>query len=1212
MKNFYLKLTLLLMIAITSTSAAWAGGTWYSTNMWQVWGWKTGYANDGWVKTGLGSGDDFDIGVITASSDNYTFKGLGVNTGGSGVKWVGAQVWYPDGTNGWITIGSDGGTSGDKYWEYKTLWDYSINKSADPGDYCFSIHFYMNDGGSNYNENERKIKWTIPGFKTDNPTSFSFGSNSPVDLESVAKIGVVHYGDYPTLGGCVLSGTDAGDFEVIDIDYSGVTVVFTPSSVGAKSATLTITDTYSKTWTVTLSGTGAANTTTTRLYFNNYNYNSDWITDGALPRFTCEYTTGIYTRYPMTKCENSTYNWYADVEIKGATVNVDRYNPSSPYNTWNTVSMSGLNASNPYAVLDNYSDGTYYGFATNHPYNDVSGGNIYYDNSKSGLTNTLYVVIGHDYKMSKGGIEDEYSKAHALGYISNTKLYYLSLSDTWHDADYYAFIGASSAPSAGEWGSNDLSSKASSSSYTGIYRDIMDLESGSSYLGYAATKTGGALSITKSPTLNTTQTFNYALSTDGGSTYPALTSGPNTPGQLEMTAYEFTSAACTAVTAKDDEELILSANSTTYTSSLDNVAYTGTTTLEASELRDGYTFVGWYNGSTQRASSTSFTYYPQGDSTFTARYKAHRYTIAFNRNDDQYSGTVASGTMTSISNVVYDQNQTLTANAFKREGYTFAGWATSPTGAVVHADKASVKNLTTSDGATVTLYAKWTDTHEYYYKGASASGWATAANWTRNAVPGSSDDVIILTELNAPSGTTTVNSVRIATSGTYTPVGGDGITANGSLTIPGGAALKVVTSVANCTISANAPTSGTSTTSSTLEIAAGGALAWGTSGSPGNATVGFYTVSGGVPGSQDAVNDYFGIPFTSLNSDAYYNAWVFAVSGTTWGEVHGASLSPWTGYNIIEMKEKSGDTGGSYSLTGTLVSSGASVGSGVTAGTETLYANSWVAPIEISKMSITGTATVYLFTPASFNEIEDEEDPMGNYATYPVNSSSGSYIPSMKSFSVVSSTVSVDYATAVYGQVGGAYSAPRRARYTDYRQAIWDTQDSLFVTVKSASGWGDVLKMFIHEDFSQEYENGWDGPKMEGMWEAPKLYALNNEGEMAVSCVPTAENSVIAFHAGTASNEYTFTFKYSGEDELVLKDTKTGIETPIVDGETYEFTSNKGDDDMRFVIKKAPTVVTGVDEIGDNVSGVQKFMHSGTMYIVRDGRIYSVEGALVK
>ena len=48
----------------------------------------------------------------------------------------------------------------------------------------------------------------------------------------------------------------------------------------------------------------------------------------------------------------------------------------------------------------------------------------------------------------------------------------------------------------------------------------------------------------------------------------------------------------------------------------------------------------------------------------------------------------------------------LTANAFKRTGYTFQGWATSTDGEVEYSDKQSVVNLTTS-GSTVNLFAIW-------------------------------------------------------------------------------------------------------------------------------------------------------------------------------------------------------------------------------------------------------------------------------------------------------------------------------------------------------------------------------------------------------------------------------------------------------------------------------------------------------------------------
>ncbi len=95
-----------------------------------------------------------------------------------------------------------------------------------------------------------------------------------------------------------------------------------------------------------------------------------------------------------------------------------------------------------------------------------------------------------------------------------------------------------------------------------------------------------------------------------------------------------------------------------------------------------------------------------GATTLYAHYEANTYTIAFDPNDANYVGE-ATGTTASIA-ATYGVSYLLTANGFTREGYTFAGWATLPTGAKVYNDGQSVSNLTSTNGATVTLYAKWT------------------------------------------------------------------------------------------------------------------------------------------------------------------------------------------------------------------------------------------------------------------------------------------------------------------------------------------------------------------------------------------------------------------------------------------------------------------------------------------------------------------------
>ena len=110
-----------------------------------------------------------------------------------------------------------------------------------------------------------------------------------------------------------------------------------------------------------------------------------------------------------------------------------------------------------------------------------------------------------------------------------------------------------------------------------------------------------------------------------------------------------------------------------------------------------------YNGSVYPTCTYNVTcntgYTVKNNKTATPSCTACTYSVKYNANG-------GSGTMSNSSHT-YDTAKALTANAFTRSGYVFLGWSTSATGSVVHADKASVKNLTTTCGGTVTLYAIW-------------------------------------------------------------------------------------------------------------------------------------------------------------------------------------------------------------------------------------------------------------------------------------------------------------------------------------------------------------------------------------------------------------------------------------------------------------------------------------------------------------------------
>ncbi|MGW4048933.1 InlB B-repeat-containing protein [Streptomyces sp. NPDC004721] len=116
----------------------------------------------------------------------------------------------------------------------------------------------------------------------------------------------------------------------------------------------------------------------------------------------------------------------------------------------------------------------------------------------------------------------------------------------------------------------------------------------------------------------------------------------------------------------------------------------------------GYHFNDWQvstpSGLTIDAAG-SFTM-PTADVVVVPRFEANTYKVVFDGNGAE-AGT------TDASSFTYDTAAALAPNGFVRDNYRFAGWSTTPTGAVVYSDLASVKNLTAENGGVVTLYAQW-------------------------------------------------------------------------------------------------------------------------------------------------------------------------------------------------------------------------------------------------------------------------------------------------------------------------------------------------------------------------------------------------------------------------------------------------------------------------------------------------------------------------
>ncbi len=97
----------------------------------------------------------------------------------------------------------------------------------------------------------------------------------------------------------------------------------------------------------------------------------------------------------------------------------------------------------------------------------------------------------------------------------------------------------------------------------------------------------------------------------------------------------------------------------------------------------------------------------------TAQAAGNAYAVAFDPNDSAYPGTEpATGTMDDES-MTYGTAKELSANKYRKTGYTFREWNTEPDGSGdTYSDGQSVSNLTKEDQGRVTLYAIW-EAREY-------------------------------------------------------------------------------------------------------------------------------------------------------------------------------------------------------------------------------------------------------------------------------------------------------------------------------------------------------------------------------------------------------------------------------------------------------------------------------------------------------------------
>lgn len=560
--------------------------------------------------------------------------------------------------------------------------------------------------------------------------------------------------------------------------------------------------------------------------------------------------------------------------------------------------------------------------------------------------------------------------------------------------------------------------------------------------------------------------------------------------------------------------------------------------------------------------------------------------------------------------------------------------ALQPTCALTNEGKTVIKNIL--------IYLLKTNMEEVddcsnYFTGKIDSDWKKAENWSKNQLPSSEAKVRILAPCVISGIKPHVLQVSIVNSGNsnirYTAT--SNAVCNGTLTIEPDGALIADGKIRSAVAPHFAANDLKPTTPEMLTINTGSdgqaALIFNNDEASTKATVNYYSLGRKKDGAYQF--QYFAVPMEYVDVNP-----AFAGSGIytyAWHENGGwerrgyyTELYAFEGLGITTKFAESH----TYTMKGTLAST-AERDITLTANDEgdNIIGNSWMAPINIAslKTGLEGDAnvdkTVYIYCTG--NDKADGDDDVDNSSTetagqwlaIPIDASGWSgwsglkVIPAMQAFLIhanAETTLTLNYKDHVRSTEAAQLNEPLRAPHRT--EARSDDFTGMRMSVADSQTHTD-LYLFEGEQFSADYDNGWEAKYMEGDGRSAQFYAMNGEDKMAVMATNELEGTYVGFAPGKESN-YTISF-FGGEGTYYLNDLKEEQSTAIEQGNTYSFTYEQGDMPHRFLISTTPfgipSVTTGVGTV-EAQEKVQKVIYNDHVYIIRGGKIYDVMGKMMK
>lgn len=286
-----------------------------------------------------------------------------------------------------------------------------------------------------------------------------------------------------------------------------------------------------------------------------------------------------------------------------------------------------------------------------------NSGYIYFIKPDSWTASTVEFMVGHS----------SYSCGYDMTLVSNTKNLYVCQTSNWGDATEFAFFNTD-----GNWGGekNEISKRTGfANNYTAVMSNY-SLNNSNFYSATPASGDKGAaltmshLGSSYDSSLNKTQTVGVKTSTDGSSySTPSFS-----PAKVDISTYAFSNYN-TCTTAKSGT---INKDATTVSATA-SAGYLANTTLSVSNVDLNASFVGWYDSSGNKVStSETFTYNPTGETSYYAY---------FNQTEKSYNITYAGDNCTKPANTTAKYNSSVSISGFTAiDGYVITGYTVTKTG----------------------------------------------------------------------------------------------------------------------------------------------------------------------------------------------------------------------------------------------------------------------------------------------------------------------------------------------------------------------------------------------------------------------------------------------------------------------------------------------------------------------------------------------------